>query len=122
PRLDGATPRQHTAVRACSLTGPHGPSVVAVSGACSGRLHDTFACVKGGGVLALSVRRPLGGKADFYLTVVIPDFLGPGAYPEAEAFAQVVGPLDALRWSDRDVITRVDPTGSVELGRAILRA
>ncbi len=122
PRLGGGSAPPSVSVPACSVAGSRGASDIAVSGVCTGRLKDTFACVKGGGALALSVRRPLGGRAVFYLTVVISDYLGPGPYPEAEAFAQIVGPPSTLRWTDRDVLTRVDPSGAVELGRAALHA
>jgi hypothetical protein len=102
---------------ACSLRSGDGPSAIPVSGACTGRLTAEFRCVKSGEFFALSIRRPLGRGHVFYLTVLVPDFTGPGGYPESEAFVQIIGPANPPRWTRRDAITRVSPAGSVELGR-----
>jgi hypothetical protein len=105
---------------ACVLRGADGPSAIPVSGVCTGRLTGEFRCVKTGDFFALSIRRPLGGRNVFYLTVLIADYLAPGGYPESEGFAQIIGPADPPRWTRRDAITRVSPDGSVDLGRFLL--
>jgi hypothetical protein len=53
--------------------------------------------------------------------VLIPDYTGPGGYPESEAFAQITGPAESSRWTLRDAITSVSPNGTVALGRFVLR-
>jgi hypothetical protein len=101
---------------ACSLPSADGPSAIPVLGVCVGRLTDEFRCVRGAEFFALSIRRPLGEGNVFYLTVLIPDYTGPGGYPESEAFIQIIGPADPPRWTRRDAITSVSPAGTVELG------
>ena len=101
---------------ACSLAGGDGPSSIPVSGVCHGRLTGEFRCVRNPEFFALSIRRPLAGPNVFYLTVLIPDYTGPGGYPESEAFLQIIGPAHPPRWTRRDAITAVNPEGSVELG------
>jgi hypothetical protein len=122
PRPSGGSPPAHVAIPPCRLAASGGASDITVSGACTGRLTETFACARNGGLFALSVRRPLAGRNVFYLTIVIPDFVGPGGYPEAEAFGQIVGPPNTPRWTDRDVAVRLDPTGSAEVARTLLHA
>jgi hypothetical protein len=116
----GGAARPPVPLTACSFAASGGTSAIRVSGACSGRLTGAFACVKSGEFLALSLRRPLGARNVFYLTIVVPDFAGPGVYPESEAFAQIFGRANAPRWTDRKLLIVVDPAGSIELGRTVL--
>jgi hypothetical protein len=116
----GGAARSPVRVTACSFAPAGGTSAIRAGGACSGRLTGAFACVKSGEFLALSTRRPLGARNVFYLTIVVPDFVGPGVYPESEGFAQIFGPANAPRWTDRNLLVVVDPTGSIELGRTVL--
>jgi hypothetical protein len=117
--VDGAAPPSGP-LPPCSLAPAGGTSGIRVTGACSGRLTGAFACVKNGDVLALSLRRPLGARNVFFLTVVVPDYVGPGVYPESEGFAQIVGPAASPRWTDRTLLVVVEPTGAIELGRSFL--
>jgi len=101
----------------CSFGSADGPSAIEVSGECTGKLTGEFRCVRNEEFFGLSIRRPLGRRDAFYLTVLIPDYAGPGGYPESEGFVQIIGPAEPLRWTRRDAITRVNGDGSVELGR-----
>jgi hypothetical protein len=119
--LAGPSPRggagvDHLPPPACSLRGAEGPSSIPVSGVCTGRLTGAFRCVRGEDFLALSISQPLSRGDVFHLTVLVPDFTGPGGYPESEAFLQIIGPADPPRWARRDAITSVSPEGTVELG------
>ena len=123
-RIAAATPRQGVGVAEgtltdCALPRGGGPSRIPLTGVCTGTLTAAFTCARSTEELALTIRRPLGGRNVFYLTILIPDFTGPGGYPESEAFVQVTGPPNALRWSRRDAITRVDPDGTILLGRFV---
>jgi hypothetical protein len=72
-------------------------------------------------LLALSLDRRFGTRGQtFYLTIAIPDFDGPGPYPEGAAVAQVTGLGNVSRWSNRELRIHVAADGSVELGRAAL--
>jgi hypothetical protein len=116
----GGAARPPVRLIACSFTPAGGTSAIRVGGACSGKLTAAFACVRSGEFLALSLRRQLRAGDAFYLTIVVPDFVGPGVYPESEAFAQIFGIANAPRWTDRKLLVVVDPTGSIELGRTVL--
>jgi hypothetical protein len=104
----------------CRLPGGPGPSSLPVSGVCKGKLTGPFACLAGHEQFSLTIRRPLGGGNEFWLTIEIPDYVGPGPYAESEAFVQITGPANAMRWTHRETLTRVDPSGFVELGRTLL--
>ena len=115
-------PRVAPAVPACVLPKTGGPSRVPVTGVCRGGLRGEFSCLaRLHEELTMSIRRPIGHGRVFNLTIVIPDYIGPGGYPESEAFAQITGAAHVPRWTHRDTITRVDPSGFVELGRTVLR-
>jgi hypothetical protein len=120
PTPVGGATRPPGSLTACSFAAAGGTRAIRVGGACSGRVTGAFACVKSGEFLALSLRRPLGGRNAFYLTIVVPDFVGPGVYPESEAFAQISGRTNAPRWTDRKLLVVVDPAGAIELGRTVL--
>jgi hypothetical protein len=116
-----ARPRVAPSVPACVLPGGRGPSAVPVTGVCTGHLRGTFACLaRLHEELTLSIRRPIGHGRVFNLTIVIPEYIGPGGYPESEAFAQITGTAHVPRWTHRETLTRVDPAGFVELGRTVL--
>jgi hypothetical protein len=114
----GASPS--VSVPACMLAPGGGPNTIRVSGACSGILTGASACVRSPELLAFSLRRSLGVRNAFYLTVVVADYVGPGVYPESEAFAQIVGPAVSPRWTDRKVLVVIEPAGAIELGRSFL--
>ena len=104
----------------CRLPAGPGPSSLPVTGVCRGKLTGAFACLAGHEQYTLSIHRPLGGGNEFWLTIEIPDYVGPGPYAESEAFVQITGPANAMRWTHRETLTRVDPSGFVELGRTLL--
>jgi hypothetical protein len=91
-----------------------------VSGICRGKVTGAFACLAGHEQYSLTIRRPLGGGNELWLTIEIPDYKGPGPYAESEAFVQIAGPANVMRWTHRETLTRVDPSGFVELGRTLL--
>jgi hypothetical protein len=121
PSPRGGPQVRHLPPPACSFEIADGPSAIPVSGACRGRLTGEFRCVKSEELFSLSIRRPLGKGNVFYLTVLIPDYTGPGGYPESEAFISIIGPADPPRWTRRDAITAVSPEGFVELGTFLFK-
>src|SRR5919201_6583108 len=62
PRLTGGAPLADPPLPSCSMSGSRGASELAFRGVCTGRLQETFACLRRLDELALSVRRPLGGR------------------------------------------------------------
>ena len=116
-----ATPQVDATVPGCSLAAAGSASAIRVSGTCSGRLTGAFTCTKEAELLALSIKRSFGrqGRA-FYLTLVVPDFAGPGAYSDVAAVAQITGLRNVSRWSNRALHLRVGANGAVELDRTAL--
>jgi hypothetical protein len=124
--LAASSPRAGLPVRgleppACLLPSAGGPSSITATGVCKGKLQGEFRCVRSEDVLAVSIRRPLGGQNVLYLTILVPDYIAPGGYPESEGFMQIIGPADPPRWTTRDAITRVDPDGSLEVGTFLFK-
>ena len=109
---------------ACVLAGPAGDAdpdqAVVVSGACEGSLSGTFTCVEGDETQYLSTARPLEERGKLVVTIVVPDYDGPGRYPESAVYAQVSGTEVAPRWANRKVPLRVDQDGSVDLHGAVI--
>jgi len=107
---------------ACSVAEGGAGSSVRLRGACSGVLGGTFACVNEGEVQAVSIHRPLPGGRGFYLTVVVPEFEGPGTYSDDVVSAQIVDAGDGPRWANIDygipIVATRDKT--FELGSATL--
>jgi hypothetical protein len=120
PLPGGGAAHSSGSLPACSLAPVGGARRLRVGGACSGALPGGFACVRSEELLSLSLRRRIDARNVFYLTVSVPDFAGPGVYPESQAFAQIFGPATAPRWTARKALVVVEPDGSIELGRAFL--
>jgi len=104
----------------CTLARSGAVSDIELSGACDGHLTPAFACVEGE-VLALSANRPFGPHGQkFFLTLVVPEFEGPGSYSEVAAVAQITGLGNVSRWTNRELEVEVRDDGSVELSRTVL--
>jgi hypothetical protein len=106
----------------CTTTGGAGPSSIRMSGSCSGLLTASFGCVRAGDLQAISIRQRAGRGLVFYLTIVIPEFEGPGHYSQDVASAQVIGPANTPRWttSGSHIAIEVTPDGVFELGQGVL--
>ena len=106
----------------CAPGGGDGRSALRIGGTCRGLVTSRFECVEDDELGAFSVRRPIGGGRELYLTFLIPEFEGPGEYTQDEVAAQVTGPEHVPRWSSRgsnvDIILRRD--GVYEIGSAVL--
>ena len=106
----------------CRTAASGGDGSVAVTGTCSGELTGAFTCVNEGEDEALSIRRPTADGDAFYLTIVIPEFEGPGHYWQDEVTAQLVGPKSTPRWTNLDYGVQIDAThpGAFVLGQGVL--
>jgi len=106
----------------CRTAGSSGTGSLVVSGTCAGKLDGAFTCVNEGEDEALSIRRPVANGDVFYLTIVIPEFEGPGNYWQDEVTAQLVGPRNTPRWTNLDYGIQIDAThpGVYDLGQGVL--
>jgi hypothetical protein len=104
-------PLQHAHLPACSVGDAEGSSALVLAGSCAGRLSGGFRCVNEGEVQAVAVRRRLPAGRTLYLTIVIPEFEGPGVYAQDDVSAQVVGRGAAtLRWTNLNDGVEIDAT------------
>lgn len=113
---------RHVRLGACSATGGEGASSIRLEGPCAGLLTGGFTCVRAGELQAISIRRPVGHGYAFYLTIVIPEFKGPGDYSQDDASAQVIGPVNTPRWTSLGFGIEIHATqpGVFELGEGVL--
>jgi hypothetical protein len=107
---------------ACRTAGGLGGSSLRLEEQCGGRLTGNFTCVNEGEDQALSIRRPVADGAAFYLTIVIPEFEGPGDYSQDDVSAQLVGRGETLRWTNLNDGVEIDATrpGRYELAQGAL--
>src|SRR5215213_2784389 len=80
---------------------------VSVAGGCDGTILGELACGENEEVFNGSAAHGVTNGDQFFLTVFIPEFTGPGEYDNAELFAQLSGSSSA-RWTVRGTNVVVD--------------